>query len=187
MTAGEDPTGRTSASPPPQPAATDDIHSSTTSSSTTTPITASFHHHQIRSSFPDCQSVRGHEGFVQPSSYLRPRGLSHPMAPAQPERAIDREERQGLVSLSLFSFLSFAFFFWTSSLFPALRALLRRAFLFDYCYFYLSVFSFSRVSLHLPSPLHAPHLVLWSCRGLRFSSASTHSSTSHGILESRAN
>ncbi|KAK1140714.1 AMP-activated serine/threonine-protein kinase regulatory subunit [Aspergillus melleus] len=103
MTAGEDPTGRTSASPPPQPAATDDIHSSTTSSSsTTTPITASFHHHQIRSSFPDCQSVRGHEGFVQPSSYLRPRGLSHPMAPAQPERAIDREERQGLSAIRNF-------------------------------------------------------------------------------------
>lgn len=47
--------------------------------------------------------ARSHEGpFVQPSSYLRPRGLSHPMASAasaQSERAIDREERQGLVSL----------------------------------------------------------------------------------------
>ncbi|KAI9043459.1 AMP-activated serine/threonine-protein kinase regulatory subunit SNF4 [Aspergillus affinis] len=103
MTAGEDPTGRTSASPPPQPAATDDIHSSTTSSSTTTPITASFHHHHLRSPFPDCQSVRGPEGgFVQPSSYLRPRGLSHPMAPTQPERAIDREERQGLSAIRNF-------------------------------------------------------------------------------------
>lgn len=48
--------------------------------------------------------VRGHEGpIVQPSSYLRPRGLSHPMAfataGALSERAIDREERQGLVSV----------------------------------------------------------------------------------------
>lgn len=41
----------------------------------------------------------GHEGgFVQPASYLRPRGLSHPMTPVQPERAIDRDERLGLVS-----------------------------------------------------------------------------------------
>ncbi|KAK2773733.1 AMP-activated serine/threonine-protein kinase regulatory subunit [Emmonsiellopsis sp. PD_33] len=39
----------------------------------------------------------GHEaGFVQPSSYLRPRGLSRPMAPAQPERAVDRDERLAL-------------------------------------------------------------------------------------------
>ncbi|KAF9884454.1 hypothetical protein FE257_001785, partial [Aspergillus nanangensis] len=50
-------------------------------------------------SAPGCPPlpVSGHEGgFVQPSSYLRPRGLSHPMPPSQPERAIDREERQGL-------------------------------------------------------------------------------------------
>lgn len=50
----------------------------------------------------------GHEAnFVQPSSYLRPRGHSRPMTPAQPERppekrqperAVDRDERQGLVS-----------------------------------------------------------------------------------------
>jgi hypothetical protein len=41
----------------------------------------------------------GHEGgFVQPSSYLRQRPLSHPMTPAQPERAIDRDERLALVS-----------------------------------------------------------------------------------------
>lgn len=50
--------------------------------------------------------VRGHEGpIVQPSSYLRPRGLSHPMAfataGALSERAIDREERQGLVCVSV--------------------------------------------------------------------------------------
>ncbi|PGG96422.1 hypothetical protein GX51_07828 [Blastomyces parvus] len=36
----------------------------------------------------------GHEpGFVQPSSYLRPRGLSRPITPAPPERAVDRDER----------------------------------------------------------------------------------------------
>ena len=42
-----------------------------------------------------------HDPLVQPSSYLRPRDPSHPMsaASAQSERAIDREERQGLVSL----------------------------------------------------------------------------------------
>lgn len=43
----------------------------------------------------------GHErGFVQPASYLRRRGLSHPMAPSQPERAVDAEEQMGLVSRS---------------------------------------------------------------------------------------
>jgi len=43
----------------------------------------------------------GHErGFVQPASYLRRRGLSHPMAPSQPERAVDAEEQMGLVSCS---------------------------------------------------------------------------------------
>ncbi|EYE91772.1 AMP-activated serine/threonine-protein kinase regulatory subunit SNF4 [Aspergillus ruber CBS 135680] len=51
--------------------------------------------------------VRGHEGpIVQPSSYLRPRGLSHPMAfataGALSERAIDREERQGLRAIRNF-------------------------------------------------------------------------------------
>jgi hypothetical protein len=41
----------------------------------------------------------GHEGaFVQPASYLRPRGFSYPMAPVQPERAVDQEEQMGLVS-----------------------------------------------------------------------------------------
>lgn len=41
----------------------------------------------------------GHERrFVQPSSYLRPRGLPHPMASSQPERAVDAEEQMGLVS-----------------------------------------------------------------------------------------
>lgn len=47
---------------------------------------------------------RHEDAFVQPSSYLRPRGLSHPMASAAAaalsERAIDHEERQGLVSSS---------------------------------------------------------------------------------------
>lgn len=58
----------------------------------------------------------GHEArFVQPSSYLRPRGLSHPMTPVQPERAIDREERQGLVSNIIFIFCYFFFFFFPSS------------------------------------------------------------------------
>lgn len=40
--------------------------------------------------------IPGHEGFVQPASYLRPRGLSHPMTPAAPETAIDRDQRIGL-------------------------------------------------------------------------------------------
>lgn len=49
--------------------------------------------------------ICGHErGFVQPSSYLRSRPPSHPMPPSQPDRAIDREERQGLVSLIFFLF-----------------------------------------------------------------------------------
>ncbi|KAL4771888.1 hypothetical protein BDW60DRAFT_46053 [Aspergillus nidulans var. acristatus] len=49
--------------------------------------------------FPIC----GHEGgFVQPSSYLRSRPLSYPMPPSQPERAIDREERQGLRAIRNF-------------------------------------------------------------------------------------
>lgn len=44
-------------------------------------------------------SRAGHEGgFVQPSSYLRPRGHSRPMTPAHAERAVDRDERLGLVS-----------------------------------------------------------------------------------------
>lgn len=44
----------------------------------------------------------GHEGFVQPSSYLRPQAHSNPVMPAEPERAIDRDERLGLVSSSYF-------------------------------------------------------------------------------------
>lgn len=61
----------------------------------------------IPSPVPDRRPIRGHEGgFVYPASFLRPRGLSHPMPPAQPERAIDREERQALVSCFAFLFLS---------------------------------------------------------------------------------
>lgn len=48
---------------------------------------------------------RGHEErIVQPSSYLRPRGFSlPPMPPVQPQKFIDREERQGLVCSAHFS------------------------------------------------------------------------------------
>lgn len=62
------------------------------------------HSSALAAATADDRIPSGHEGpFVQPSSYLRQRGLSHPMAPAATalsERAIDREERQGLVSLS---------------------------------------------------------------------------------------
>ena len=40
-----------------------------------------------------------HDGFVTPASYLRrPRGHSKPMAPAEPESAVERDQRLGLVS-----------------------------------------------------------------------------------------
>lgn len=42
---------------------------------------------------------------MQPSSYLRPRGLSRPMTPAQPERAVDRDERLALVSIFVIFFI----------------------------------------------------------------------------------
>lgn len=44
----------------------------------------------------------GHEGtgFVQPSSYLRPRGQSNPMPHAEPESAIERDQRIGLVCVN---------------------------------------------------------------------------------------
>lgn len=64
-------------------------------------------------------------GFVQPSSYLRQRGLSHPMAPAtavHPERPIDREERQGLVSF-YFLFFFFSFFLLLCCLVPFLTVI----------------------------------------------------------------
>ena len=52
-------------------------------------------HHQLRAT-----GISGHEGFVQPSSYLRrKRAYSRPMAPPkEPETAVDREQRQSLVS-----------------------------------------------------------------------------------------
>ena len=52
-------------------------------------------HHQLSAS-----GVSGHEGFVQPSSYLRrTRAYSRPMVPPkQPETAVDREQRDSLVS-----------------------------------------------------------------------------------------
>ena len=79
------------------------------------PAEAQSHHHAeahpSRSSTPifsttnDSKPFRqtsrpGHEGFVQPASYLRrSRALSRPMPPQkQLETAIDREQRQGLVS-----------------------------------------------------------------------------------------
>ncbi|KAL8938971.1 MAG: hypothetical protein Q9216_003619 [Gyalolechia sp. 2 TL-2023] len=40
--------------------------------------------------------IPGHGGFVQPSSYLRPRGQSHPMTSPKPESAIDRDQRIAL-------------------------------------------------------------------------------------------
>ena len=42
----------------------------------------------------------GHEGFVQPSSYLRPRGQSQPMPHAELESAVDRDQRIGLVCVT---------------------------------------------------------------------------------------
>ncbi|MCJ1248957.1 AMP-activated serine/threonine-protein kinase regulatory subunit [Trapelia coarctata] len=45
----------------------------------------------------------GHDGFVQPSSYLRrPRGLSKPMPAPKVETAVDREQRKGLQSIRAF-------------------------------------------------------------------------------------
>ncbi|KAE8307014.1 hypothetical protein BDV41DRAFT_569409 [Aspergillus transmontanensis] len=98
--ADKNPTGRIRL--PPRPATTTDDTTvaappSASPITTTTPITTSISTTNNPTSTPSRHPVSGHEGsFVQPSSYLRPRGLSHPMPPAQPERAIDREERQGL-------------------------------------------------------------------------------------------
>ena len=41
------------------------------------------------------------EGFVQPSSYLRPRGQSQPMPHVELESAIERDQRIGLVCADL--------------------------------------------------------------------------------------
>ncbi|EAU36938.1 nuclear protein SNF4 [Aspergillus terreus NIH2624] len=77
----------------------------TTASTTSRPVS----HTTTTTGAPSFSSSAGrhpiptHEaGFVQPSSYLRPRGLSRPMPPSQPERAIDREERQGLRAIRNF-------------------------------------------------------------------------------------
>ena len=48
-------------------------------------------------SLPGNPSHMNKEGFVQPSSYLRPRGQSQPMPHAEPESAIERDQRIGLV------------------------------------------------------------------------------------------
>ena len=51
--------------------------------------------------------VPGHEGFVRPSSYLqRPRGFSRPMNPPKALNAVDREQRKGLVSISILPYLT---------------------------------------------------------------------------------
>ncbi|KAF7122140.1 hypothetical protein CNMCM5793_000096 [Aspergillus hiratsukae] len=100
------PTGRNSLPPEPTAATatandtpTPTAAHATTSANTTTTTTTN----TITFSKTDHNLVHGHEGpFVQPSSYLRPRGLSHPMRPVEPERAIDREEREGLCAIRNF-------------------------------------------------------------------------------------
>lgn len=123
-TSTSNPTGRISASGLPPP--TND----TTTTNAPPPFTTFFPSSTPRTvgtrtlpsapfSDPPLLPICGHErGFVQPSSYLRSRPPSHPMPPSQPDRAIDREERQGLVSL-----------FFTISL---LTSLLARPGLFDF-------------------------------------------------------
>ncbi|KAF7616139.1 hypothetical protein AFLA_009639 [Aspergillus flavus NRRL3357] len=104
--ADKNPTGRIRL--PPRPATTTDDTTvaappSASPITATTPITTSISTTNNLTSTPSRHPVFSHEGnFVQPSSYLRPRGLSHPMPPAQPERAIDREERQGLCAIRNF-------------------------------------------------------------------------------------
>ncbi|KAJ0425397.1 hypothetical protein BJY00DRAFT_179922 [Aspergillus carlsbadensis] len=107
------PTGRiinASGLPPP----TDDTTTAaanTVDPPTTAPIPSSTF--RILSTIPSASSagvpplpsipLRDHEGgFVQPSSYLRSRRPPYPMPPSQPERAIDREERQGLRAIRNF-------------------------------------------------------------------------------------
>ncbi|KAI9827791.1 MAG: AMP-activated serine/threonine-protein kinase regulatory subunit [Thelocarpon impressellum] len=46
--------------------------------------------------------VLAQEGFVQPSSYLRPRALSKPADPASPPSALDREQAEGLRAIRAF-------------------------------------------------------------------------------------
>ncbi|KAI4204521.1 MAG: hypothetical protein LQ350_001071 [Teloschistes chrysophthalmus] len=49
-----------------------------------------------RSEMTSLPVIRGHGGFVQPSSYLRPRGQSQPMPTPKQESAIDRDQRKAL-------------------------------------------------------------------------------------------
>ncbi|KAE8411434.1 nuclear protein SNF4 [Aspergillus pseudocaelatus] len=105
--ADKNPTGRIRLPPRPATTTTNDTTVAAPSPAspitTTTPITTSIRTTNNLTSIPSRHPVSGHEGgFVQPSSYLRPRGLSHPMPPTQPERAIDREERQGLRAIRNF-------------------------------------------------------------------------------------
>ncbi|KAE8377347.1 nuclear protein SNF4 [Aspergillus bertholletiae] len=105
--ADKNPTGRIRMPPRPATTTTDDTTATAPPPpappiATTTAITTFIGTTNL-TSIPSHHPVYGHEGgFVQPSSYLHPRGLSHPMPPAQPERAIDREERQGLRAIRNF-------------------------------------------------------------------------------------
>ncbi|KAE8156369.1 nuclear protein SNF4 [Aspergillus tamarii] len=103
--ADKNPTGRIRLPPRPATTTTDDttIAAPSPASPITTPIVTSIRTTNNLTCIPNRHPVSGHgRGFVQPSSYLRPRGLSHPMPPTQPERAIDREERQGLRAIRNF-------------------------------------------------------------------------------------
>ncbi|KAL3460347.1 nuclear protein SNF4 [Aspergillus heterothallicus] len=107
------PTGRiinASGLPPPTDDTTTAAAANTIDSPTTTDSSSTF---RILGTIPSASlagappltsiPIRGYEGgFVQPSSYLRSRRLSYPMPPSQPERAIDREERQGLRAIRNF-------------------------------------------------------------------------------------
>ncbi|KAL5046041.1 hypothetical protein BDW71DRAFT_214769 [Aspergillus fruticulosus] len=109
---GRTPTGRISAGSGLPPPAND----TTTTTATTTTVGATLPFApDIPSTSHTVSTIRsgpfsdpplpicGHEGgFVQPSSFLRSRPLSYPMPPSQPERAIDREERQGLRAIRNF-------------------------------------------------------------------------------------
>ncbi|KAL4816934.1 hypothetical protein BDW67DRAFT_40339 [Aspergillus spinulosporus] len=110
---GRTPTGRISGSgsglPPPANDTTTTI--TATTASATLPSATDLPSSTLRtvSTIPSVSvpvpppPICGHEGgFVQPSSYLRSRPLSYPMPPSQPERAIDREERQGLRAIRNF-------------------------------------------------------------------------------------
>jgi len=62
------------------------------------PTTGAGDTHKRMTSLPVQVAGLGHDGFVQPSSYLRrPRGISKPMPAPKVETAVDREQRKGLV------------------------------------------------------------------------------------------